>query len=462
MRILAGAGAVLLCAFAASAATPAPRTTLVSVALGGKWANASSWSARVSGDGRFVVFFSAASNLTRAPRGGFLFVRDRRRGRTVRLGSGGVDLAVTPGARFVVVCTTAPLARGDEDAPYGRPPEVERFLDAYVYDRRTGRILRASVPVRGRNPNDRGCGGEFAGHVDVSADGRYVLFPAKASNIVRGDTNGRVDVFVRDLQARRTRRVSVTSSGAQAIGDSSALAISGDGRFAFFCGGANMGRAPGVFVHDLRTRRTRAVSTAADGRPLSQVICLHGKVVSADGRFVAFATKDPGVTRSGDYRLVVKDRRTGALDLLTPGVDGEGVGGVHAAAMSASGRYLTFATSASNLVSGDTNNVEDVFWFDRTRRATVRLSLRWDGSESFTQFGSDWPAISANGRWVTWQTSDSSFMPGEPHRPIGEETQGPLHPRSPPLASARISSASWQRAAPACGVPVRRYVESAR
>ena len=431
MRILAASGAVLLCAFAASAATPAPRTALISVALGGEWPNASSWSARVSGEGRFVVFFSGASNLTRARRSG-LFVRDLRRRRTVRLGPGGVDVAVTPDARFVVVCTTAPLARGDVDAPYGRPPEVERFLDAYVYDRRTGRVLRASVPVRGRHPNDRGCGGEFAGHVDVSANGRHVLFPAKASNIVRGDTNGRVDVFVRDLQARRTRRVSVTPSGAQANGDSAALAISADGRLAFFCSAArNIGRMPGVFVHDLRTRTTRPVSTAGDGRPLSQVICLHGKAASADGRFVAFATQDPGVTGSGDYRLVVKDRRTGGLDLLTPGVDGKGVGGVHAGAMSASGRYLTFATSASNLVAGDTNRVEDVFWFDRTRRATVRLSLRWDGSESFTQFGSDWPAISANGRWVTWQTADSSFMPGEPRRPIGQETtdlfiRGPL------------------------------------
>ena len=350
----------------------------------------------------------------------------------MRLGPGGVDLAVTPDARFVVVCTTAPLARGDVPAPYGRPPEVERFLDAYVYERRTGRILRASVPARGRNPNDRACAGDFAGHVDVSADGRYVLFPARASNIVRGDTNGMTDVFVRDLRANRTRRVSVTSSGGQANGESSALSISGNGRLAFFCSGArNMGRVPGVFVHDVRTRRTRAVSTTADGRPLSQVICLHGKAASADGRFVTFATQDPDVTRSEGYRLVVKDRRTGRLDLLTPGIDGLGVGGVHAGAMSASGRYLTFATSVSNLVPGDTNHVEDVFLFDRTRRASERLSLRWDGSESFTQFGSDWPAISADGRWVTWQTADALFLPGEPRRPNGEETldifiRGPL------------------------------------
>ena len=432
MRILASAGVVLVCALGASAATPAPRTSLVSVALGGRWANASSWSGRVSGDGRFVAYFSGATNLTRARRGG-LFLRDLRRRHTVLLGPGGVDLAVTPDARFVVVCTTAPLARGDVPAQYGPRSEVERFLDAYVYDRRTGRILRASVPARGRNPNDRACAGDFAGHVDVSADGRYVLFPAKASNIVRGDTNGMTDVFVRDLRAGRTRRVSVTSSGAQANGESSALAISADGRLAFFCSGArNMGRGPGVFVHDLRTRTTRAVSTTAGGRPLSQVICLHGKAASANGRFVAFATQDPDVTQSEGYRLVVKDRRNGRLDLLTPGIDGQGVGGVHAGAMSASGRYLTFATSVSNLVSRDTNNVEDVFWFDRARRVPVRLSLRWDGSESFTQFGSDWPAISADGHWVTWQTADSSFLPGEPQRPGGDETldvfiRGALH-----------------------------------
>ena len=152
MRILTAAGAFLLCAFAASAATPARERRLSALpsAAGGQTPVARS--ARVSGDGRFVVFSSGASNLTRARRSG-LFVRDLRRRRTVRLGPGGVDRAVTPDARFVVVCTTAPLARGDVDAPYGRPPEVERFLDAYVYDRHTGGILRASVPVRGRNPN---------------------------------------------------------------------------------------------------------------------------------------------------------------------------------------------------------------------------------------------------------------------------------------------------------------------
>ena len=240
--------------------------------------------------------------------------------------------------------------------------------------------------------------------------------------------------------------MSVTPSGAQVIGDSSALAISADGRLAFFCSG-NIGREPGVFVHDLRTRTTRPVSTAADGRPLSQVVCLHGKVASANGRFVAFVTRDPRVTGSGDYhRLVVKDRRTGELDLLTPGVDGQGVGGVHAGAMSASGRYLTFATSGSNLVPGDTNHVEDVFWFDRTRRATMRLSLRWDGSESFTQFGSHWPAISADGRWVTWQTADSDFMPGEPRRPNGEETTDVSHPRPSALASPTSSFSSLSAA----------------
>ena len=224
----------LLCTFAASAATPAPRTTLVSVALGGGWANASSWSARVSGEGRFVVFFSGgdepgagqaerplrprpAPATDRPPRPRRRRPRDdARRPLRRRLHDG----AASPGRRRRPI---RPAARGRAlpgcvclRPAHGQDPEGQRSRAGSESERprMRRRVCRARRRLR-RRP--------------------AVLFPAKASNIVRGDTNGRVDVFVRDLRARRTRRVSVTPSGAQANGDSSALAISADGRLAFFC-----------------------------------------------------------------------------------------------------------------------------------------------------------------------------------------------------------------------------------
>ena len=150
-------------------------------------------------------------------------------------------------------------------------------------------IQRVSVASSGVQGNGRSC------CPSISADGRFVAFASEASNLVPGDTNGAWDVFVYDRQTGEITRVSVASDGAQGNGDSGGPAISADGRFvAFYSSASNL--VPGdtngvedVFVHDRLTGQTTRVSVASDGAQGNDLSWQPS--ISADGRFVAFASR---------------------------------------------------------------------------------------------------------------------------------------------------------------------------
>lgn len=131
-------------------------------------------------------------------------------------------------------------------------------------------------------------------------------------------------------------------------------------------------------------------------------------------------------------QLFVKDRRTGALDLITPGIDGKGADeGVYRPSLSADGRYVVFESNASSLVPGDRNWKLDVFLFDRVRRTTRRLNVLPDGGESSWSAGS--ARLSDDGRLVVFASADPDLVPGVLPRWSPEEAfshifiRGPLH-----------------------------------
>jgi len=145
----------------------------------------------------------------------------------------------------------------------------------------------------------------------ISADGRYIAFPSERSDLVPGDTNGRTDIFVRDLQTDTTERVSLTSAGAQATSPTgrddemffSPPAISADGRYVAFDSLAtdlvpgDTNGAADIFVRDRLMGTTERASVAgaeiqADGHSFP------GVSISADGRYVTFQT---GATNLDDY-----------------------------------------------------------------------------------------------------------------------------------------------------------------
>lgn len=279
--------------------------------------------------------------------------------------------------------------------------------------------------------------------VALDARARRVAFGSGHCDLVAGDTNGRPDVFVFDRTTSDIRRVSVTSSGQQVMSPpargregSYNASISANGRFVVFDSNA-VGLVPNdtnlcrdVFIHDLRLGTTKLVSMDRDGnapsRPLQSESPYAGGCdsyrasISADGRFVTYESwaSDLVANDENQFRDVfLFDRRTRRTTLVTTGYDGsqvpatppseQNVGSLYyGASISASGRYIAYASHAPNLVKDDTNSQADVFVFDRKTGKTERVSVWSDGSQmtghlriTNTCFSQ---SLSDNGRWVAF------------------------------------------------------------
>ncbi|HVS18292.1 MAG TPA: hypothetical protein VMT18_06815 [Planctomycetota bacterium] len=254
----------------------------------------------------------------------------------------------------------------------------------------------------------------------LSAGGRYVAFESSAENLVPGDTNHAQDVFVRDRVLGVTTRVSVSSSGAQANWNSYSPSISADGRFvAFTTLAANL--VPGddngvidVFVHDRLSGTTERVSVDSagalgdgDGRY---------PTLSADGRYVCFESLSTNLV-AGDTNdvedIFVRDRLLGLTTRVSVGPGGvQGNGRSLRAGICADGRRVVFVSAATNLVAGDTNGAgQDCFVRDLELGLTLCASLTPGG---MTGNGvCDYPAISGNGRVVGFESAASDLVAGD-------------------------------------------------
>jgi Tol biopolymer transport system component len=405
-------------------------TSLVSTDANGTQADDASFSFSldaISDDGRFVGFTSDATNLVPGTIGldDRAYVKDLQTGAIdlVSVDSAGneADLtsdldAISADGRFAVFDSLASnLVAGD----------TNNAFDVFIHDRQTGTTECLSLDATGV-PGDSDS--EFG---VVSADGRFVAFRSLADDLVSGDTNGAWDIFVRDRQNGTTERVSVASSGAAANGDSNNPSMSANGRFvAFESAASNLvagdtNGALDVFVHDRQTGTTERVSVAsggAEGDDDSERPCL-----SADGARVAFTSVAADLV-AGDGNgwpdVFVHDRSTGVTERTS--VDAAG-GDADApsfdGAISADGRFVGFVSFADDLVSGDTNADEDVFvrgpwltlevdprialagsmlkfttWTGQPSGATLLATIALNGSPLFQPLVSG--SFDAAGKWV--------------------------------------------------------------
>jgi hypothetical protein len=408
-----------------------PATERVSVSSSGAQASGPSFEPALSGNGRFVAFQSLASDLVPGDTNGtvdaFVFDRRSRRLGRVSVSSSGAEatggtLALEPpwlsaSGRIVAFASDAPgLVAGDTNAVW----------DVFVRDRSRRRTMRASVRSSGAQANGR------SQNLRVSDNGRYVVFESDASNLVRRDTNRASDVFVRDLRGGETTRISISSLDGEGNRPSSDPAISADGRFVSFSSEASnlvrgdTNRASDVFVHDRRTHRTiRASLNSLERQGNADSMASH---LAPAGTLIAFTSRASNLVRGDSNRasdIFVRDTASGRTERISVNSTGRQANAdSNRAAGFAGRRYIAFRSSASNLVRGDTNNVQDVFVHDRMTGVTRRVSVGPSGTQANASSSS--ARLSADGCFVAFGSFASNLVRGDTNATNDIFVRGPL------------------------------------
>jgi Tol biopolymer transport system component len=259
----------------------------------------------------------------------------------------------------------------------------------------------------------------FSDQPSVSGDGRYTAFRSAATNLSPGDTNEKPDVFVHDRLTKETTRVSVGSGGAQANYRSDQPSVSADGRYvAFESGASNLvsgdtNSTSDVFVHDRQAGTTTRVSVGSDGGQANQMS--YSASVSENGRYIAFESLASNLATgdtNGVWDVFVHDRLTGTTERVSVGTGGTGGNfGSAFPSVSGDGRYIAFESGASNLVPGDTNRSDDVFVHDRLTGTTTRVSVGTGGVQADSS--SVQPSVSGDGRYIAFESGASNLVPGD-------------------------------------------------
>jgi Ca2+-binding RTX toxin-like protein len=358
--------------------TLANTTTRVSVDSAGNQGNSGSGAASISADGRFVTFSSVATNLVPGDTNNKqdIFVRDTLANTTTRVS---VDSAgnqanntsfrssISANGRFVVFSS---------EASNLVPGETNNSTDIFVRDTLANTTTRVSISSTGDGAND----GSY--RPSISADGRFVTFDSDASNLVPGDTNNSTDIFVRDLSTNAITLVSVGSSGEHGNANSFNSSISANGRFvAFHSRATNL--VPGdtnnsrdIFVRDLLTNTTTLISVSSSGERGNgdSFNLLSPGAISADGRFVVFESAAtnlvPGDT-NGNQDIFVRDtlaNTTTRVSVNSAGNEGNSIS--YITSISPNGQKVGFSSAATNLVPGDTNFDFDIFVVDLTNTSS--------------------------------------------------------------------------------------------
>ena len=389
--------------------------TRISIGTGGEGANAMSNHGEISANGRFIAFDSDANNLVAGDTNGFgdVFLRDLQLGTTILISIAANGTQGDNGSSGPVISADGRYVAFESGATnLVVNPDVNGFTDIYVKDMQTGVVTRASLSSTGIEPNNEsavlsisgdgryvvfdsdadnlvpndtngrgdifirdmqtnttvgvsvsGNSGGFDG--SISLDGRFVVFNSSSDNLVAGDTNGRVDVFVYSIMDGQIVRASVNSSGVQGDWNSTEPSISGDGRYVTFSTSNNFATVDTygytqLYVRDMQAGTT-TLATFKDG--YAMVGESDASEISADGRYIAYSFDDKGDGMPTRW-LYLHDRTSGTNTMVVSTGTSNYEWNPLMPSISGDGRYLVFASSSPNLVAGDTNNTRDIFLKD--------------------------------------------------------------------------------------------------
>lgn len=333
----------------------------------------------MSADGRFVAFDSLATNLVAGDLNGSgdVFVRDRQAGTTELVSISSAGTQADSASEYPWISADGRYVAFMSWASNLVPGDTNNSPDIFVRDRQNGTTQRVSVSSSGA----AGCCGSR--QPSMTPDGRFVAFESLASDLVPGDANYCEDIFVHDLQTGITERISISSTGQEADGPSIGTStMSADGRYVAFRSLASnlvvrdSAFWEDIFVHDRLTGATQLVSVP---NPISGPLGQGNfePLISADGRYVGYSSMATNVVPGDDndrLDVFMRDLRSGTTErvsLSTGSVGGNDTS--YATSVSPDGRFVAFASWATNLVAGDGNGTADVFIRDRTGTGFVSV-----------------------------------------------------------------------------------------
>lgn len=393
--------------------------------------NSDSGNCSLSQDGNLLAFVSAASTLVSGDTNNSndVFLRNISSDTTQRLSvnlensqegdndSGGQVLsydtrvAIAPNGRYVVYHSRATnLVSGDSNG----------FTDIFLYDTTLATQQIVSLPNAGLGSSADGDSFEPS----ISDDGNLIVFKSDATNLVSSDTNSVTDIFLRNVSAGTTTRISVGVGNVQSNGFSGEPEISGDGKFVVFASFADnlvAGDTNGqrdVFLAEIATGQITRVSVSSQGVEADNES--HLASISSDGRYVTFASSATNLVSddtNGFSDVFVYDRQTASTVRVSVGSNGEqgnndaGASVFDRPVIARDGKNVLFRSNADNLVSGDTNNMEDIFIRNLANGTTARLSQTVDGTAGSSS--SYQPCISPDGSTVGFTSLASNLVSGD-------------------------------------------------
>lgn len=407
-------------------ALPAEAATLISRSSSDEQGNTQSRQPAISADGRYVAFQSDATNLVAGDSNGFadIFLHDRWTGMTSRISvaptggqaaAGSERPAISADGNRIVFASHAALLPG------------AGYQSCYLLDRRAGTMQLVNL-------NAAGVAGGICGAPSIDLAGNRIAF-STGDPLEPGDDNGRVDVYLRDLVAGLTRRISRAPGAGGSNGASDNARLSGDGSMVVYASEASnlvagdSNAARDIFRSPSSGGDAIRISVGASGVEANG--SSHAEAASnLDGSLLAFSSNarslpDPGeFSESTLYLRVPSSDSTFAISLPTDAsLAREGFN--DQPDLSATGQYLVFASTDDLLLDEDTSG--GIYVIDLVEGLMARVSQRLPTGSSGNHVE---PRISADGSGVVWTTNATNQL--------SSDTNGhwdvvfaanPLHPR---------------------------------
>ena len=373
-----------------------------------------------SPNGTQIVFESAANNLVEGDTNNStdLFMKNQTTGIITRINTDSAGEQAT-GVQTGVQSSHAAFSLDgsqvvfESDATNLVTADANGKSDIFVKNLITGELTRVSAIGTGSTQVEANNASSSA---SFSADGKKVIFASMATNLVTGDSNVASDIFIKDLMTGAVTRISTTSTGTEANGNSVMPHFSSDGSRVVFVSDANNlvtndnNILQDVFVKNILTQEVTRINVTKEG------IEANGKsddaVMSEDGTKVLFSSDANNLVSSDTNNvrdLFVKDLATGNISRLSTTQSGsEGNAASYYGQFSADGQYVVFVSSASNLVVGDNNGLRDVFIKHLATGVITRVSSATDGTQGNGVSAGN-VSFSANGEQIVFQSAANNF-----------------------------------------------------